>query len=97
MTCCNKTVPKVKRIVEQNAEAYITLGVLNKFMDAIPEKLNDKMLLDYHHKTHMLYEGNIKKRPLNKNFINSIVKLHDKFVDEMLKRNMKHSSPLSKI
>lgn len=62
-----------------------------------PKDLENKKLNDYHLKTHMLYAGNIKRRPLNKEFINSIVSLHDEFVKEMLKRGMKHNSPLKKV
>ena len=65
--------------------------------EANPSKLDNKKLNDYHMKTHMLYAGNIKHRPLNKTFINSIVSLHNEFVKEMLKRGMNHNSPLNKV
>jgi hypothetical protein len=63
----------------------------------VPTSLTDKQLLDYHKKTHMLYAGNIKRKPVNKPFVNSIVDLHNKFVKEMKKRGMKHKTPLTKI
>lgn len=63
----------------------------------VPSSLKDRTLLDYHKKTHMLYAGNIKRRPVNKKFLNSIVDLHNKFVAEMLKRGMKHNTPLKKV
>ena len=74
-----------------------SLKVMKAFKDAKPRKLSDKLLLDYHRKCHMLYAGNIKNHPINKPFINSVVSLHDRFVKEMLKRKMKHSTPLKKI
>jgi len=68
-----------------------------KMKDKDPSTLTNPQVLDYHKKTHMLYAGNIKRNPPNKKFINSIVDLHDKFVKEMLKRGMKHNTPLKKI
>jgi hypothetical protein len=62
-----------------------------------PSSLKDKTLLDYHKKTHMLYAGNVKRNPINKQFVNSIVDLHDQFVREMLNRGMKHNTPLKKV
>lgn len=63
----------------------------------LPSTLNNKQLLDYHKKTHMLYTGNIKRKPVNKAFVNSIVDLHDKFVSEIQSRRMNHKTPLKKI
>jgi len=62
-----------------------------------PSPLQNQTLLDFHRKTHMLYGGAIKHRPMNRSFINSIVQLHDIYVREMLKRGMKHYSPLKKV
>ena len=74
-----------------------SLQLLKTFRDSNPRKLNDKLLLEYHRKCHMLYAGNIKRRPVNKKFINSIVDLHNKFVKEMTKRGMNHNSLLKKV
>jgi len=71
--------------------------VFSKLKDVNPRKLDSKLLLEYHRKTHMLYAGNTKRDPVNKQFVNSIVDLHDQFVKEMLRRNMKHNSPLKKV
>ena len=67
------------------------------FRDLDPKDLGNKTLIEYHRKTHMLYAGNIKRDPPNKQFINSIVTYHDRLVKEMLKRNFKHNTPLKKI
>ena len=61
------------------------------------KKVNNATLLDLHRKCHMLYMANIHHKNLNKKFLNSLVKFHDEIVREMLKRNMKHSSPLKKV
>lgn len=58
-------------------------------------KMNQKLLLEYHRKTHMLYSGNIKRR--NKEVVNMIVEWHDMIVNEMLRRKINHNSPLVKI
>jgi hypothetical protein len=74
-----------------------SMALFKSFRDAKPSKLENQTLLDYHRKTHMLYAGNVKRDPPNKQFINSIVSFHDRLVKEMLKRNMKHTTPLKKI
>ena len=65
--------------------------------DVKPASLVNNLLLDYHRKTHMLYAIAVKRTPPNKTYTNSIVTLHNKFVKEMLKRKMKHNTPLKKI
>ena len=72
-------------------------NILARMKDKDPRSLITRTLLDYHRKTHMLYAGAIKRKPINKIFINSIVGLHDKLVKEMLKRKIKHTTPLKKI
>lgn len=71
--------------------------MLSNFKGKKISDLKDKTLLDYHKKTHMLYAGNIKRKPVNKKLINDIVILHDKIVKEMIKRKFNHNSPLEKI
>ena len=61
------------------------------------KSLTNRQLLDYHRKCHMLYSGNIKRKPTNKEFINSIVDLHDMIVKEMKRRKLNHTSPLKKL
>jgi len=74
-----------------------SLKLFSAMKDADLTKIDRQLLLDYHRKTHMLYAANIKHTPPNKSFINLIVELHDRFVKEMLKRNIKHNTPLRKI
>lgn len=71
--------------------------VMKSMRDARLSDLRNNLLLDYHRKCHMLYGGNIKNKPLNKTFINSIVDLHDRIVKEMVRRKMKHNTPLKKL
>ena len=98
MGCCNKKKRvKTKNLVETQSFILNSVKQLNVLKDSKPKDLPNKKLNDYHLKTHMLYAGNIKRRPLNKKFINSIVSLHDEFVKEMLNRGMKHNSPLKKV
>lgn len=98
MTCCGKKKrTKIHRVVEDQKLLKQSLKLLYAFKDIKPSTLKDQTLLDYHRKTHMLYEANIKRRPITKTFINQIVDLHNKFVKEMLKRKMKHNTPLKKV
>lgn len=98
MACCKKAKrARVKNLMETQSFVTNSLKFLKSMKDVKPKDLENKKLNDYHLKTHMLYAGNIKRRPINKPFINSIVKLHDEFVKEMVKRKMKHNSPLKKI
>lgn len=74
--------------------------LLVKIKDLTPtsvKKLPTKLLLDYHRKTHMLYSGAIKRSPPNKEFVNRIVVTHDLIVKDMIKRKIKHNTPLKKI
>lgn len=98
MACCGKAKrAKVKNLMETQSFLLNSLKQLGLMKDRDPKDLNNKTLNDYHMKTHMLYAGNIKHRPLNKKFINSVVSLHNKLVKEMLNRGMNHSSPLNKV
>lgn len=95
MPCCGKkrrVMEARRRVVEQNnLKQYKSMKGKN------PSLLNDKLLLDYHKKTHMLYAGAVARKPVNRPFANSMVALHNKFVEEMLNRGMKHNTPLEKI
>lgn len=83
----------MQRRLFETQQLKIALNMKQK----VPSSLKDKQLLDYHKKTHMLYAGNIKRKPVNKVFVNSIVDLHNKFVNEMENRGMKHKTPLKKV
>lgn len=72
-----------------------TLAKLRDYNSSNIHTLNDKRLLDYHRKTHMLYNSALVRKT-NTQYINSVVDMHDFFVEEMLKRGMKHTSPLKK-
>jgi hypothetical protein len=99
MACCGKAraVQRLKTAKKVALESTASLGTYRALKDKDPASLPPKLLLDYHHKTHMLYGGAIKRVPPNKKFINSIVDIHDKLVNEMLKQEMKHNTPLKKI
>jgi hypothetical protein len=71
--------------------------IIQRMMDKDPSSLNDKLLLEYHRKTHMLYAGAINRKPLNREFISWILSYHNRLVKEMLKRKFKHNSPLKQI
>ena len=92
MACCGK-----RRRSRINEFLRNSKKVLKAFKDADPRKLENKTLLDYHRKCHMLYAGNIIRHPVNKKFINSIVALHNQYVKEILRRKMKHTTPLKKV
>lgn len=74
-----------------------SLQTYKRMRDVDPSLLKDKLLLDYHRKTHMLYAAAIARKPINKPFINSMVDLHDKFAEVLLNRGMKHNTPLKKV
>jgi len=96
MPCCQKR-GKNKKVVMDTKFFKRSLVEATRMKDANLSEKTNKQLLDYHRKCHMLYGGNMKNRPVNKQFINSIVDLHDKIVKEMAKRKMKHNTPLRKI
>lgn len=81
-------------------EEFDTHKFLAQLKDLTKTKVKNlptKQLLDFHRKCHMLYSGNIKRKPINKEFINSIVSLHDMIVKEMRKRKLNHTTPLRKL
>ncbi len=95
MPCCRK-----RRLVAEARRRSLEENDKKKFKsmrDKNPALLNDKLLVDYHRKTHMIYAGAIIRKPLNKPSINVVVDLHDKFVEEMLNRGIKHNTPLNKV
>jgi len=89
------------RILEKYLlELNLGVKILGKLKDLTPNslrKLNNSTLLDYHRKCHMLYGRNISRKPLNKDFVNIIVDIHDMIVNEMNRRKMKHQSILKKV
>ena len=99
MACCGKR-KAAKRLQEARKKALennVSLGSYRAMKDKDPASLPPKLLVDYHRKTHMLYGGAIKRNPPNIQFINSTFDIHKNLVTEMLKREMKHNTPLKKI
>lgn len=74
-----------------------TLAKMKDYNSSNIKTLKDKNLLDYHRKTHMLYNANLVRKPANKQYINELVDMHDFFVEEMERRGMKHTSPMKKL
>ena len=98
MACCGRgRNPKVKALKEEPKVLKHSLKILQEYKDADPTSFNQKLLQDYHMDIHRLYASTIKRRPINKTFINTIVQLHDKFVNEIIRRKLKHKTPLNKI
>lgn len=98
MACCQKRrKQQVKRLMQRRLFESETLKILARLKGKAPTTLKTNLLLDYHRKTHMLYKGALKHKPPNKKFVNQIVSIHDEYVKEMLKRGMKHTTPLKKI
>lgn len=100
MACCNKKVDEMKQLRKQTMFRLLEvedLKVFNNFKGKVVTSLSNPLLLDYHRKTHMLHSSAMGRRPNNKEFINRIVTLHDRYVEEMLKRGMQHNTPLKKI
>ena len=95
MPCCGKK----RRVAEARRRGLEENDKRNfkSIRDKNPALLNDKLLVDYHRKTHMVYGGAVIRKPVNKPSVNAIVDLHDKFVEEMLNRGIKHNTPLKKV
>ena len=98
MTCCGrKKSTKVKKLKEEPTVLKHSLKILQTYKDADLTTFNQKLLKDHHIELHKLYAKTIKRRPINKTFINTIVQIHNVFVKEMKVRNIKHSTPLNKL
>lgn len=74
-----------------------TLAKIKNLTTTSIKKLPTPTLLDYHRKTHMLYSAAMKRNPPNKEFVNKVVDIHDLIVEDMIKRKIKHKTPLKKI
>jgi hypothetical protein len=97
MGCCGKTNREsVTKILKSQKTLRSTVKLLEGIYNVNPSQLNKRKLLDYHMKTHMLYSANTKRKPINITLVNKIVLYHNKFADEMIKRGMKHNTPLRK-
>jgi len=74
-----------------------SLAQISRMNDTNLSDIFNNLLLNYHIKCHMIYGSNMKNRPINKTFINSIADLHSRIVKEIKNRKMKHNTPLRKI
>ena len=103
MACCGK-----RKAAQRAARARLTeaqqklvevqqMRTLRLLKDKEPSTLPTKLLIEYHRRTHMLYSGAMRRKPINKNWVNEVVDTHDQYVSEMLKRGIKHNTPLKKI
>lgn len=98
MACCGKrrAAKRLQAARRKALENNASLGTYRAMKDKDPASLPSKLLVEYHRKTHVLYEGAIKRNPPNIQFINSISDIHKNVVTEILKRKMKHNTPLKK-
>lgn len=100
MSCCKKKLDEAKQLRKQTMLRLLEvedLKAFNNFKGKEVTSLTNPLLLDYHRKTHMMYSSAMGRRPTNKEFINRIAGLHDRYVEEILKRGMQHNTPLKKI
>jgi len=100
MACCNKKSDEIKQLRKLTMLRLLEvedLKVFNNFKGKDVTSLTNPLLLDYHRKTHMLFASASGRRPINQAFIDRIIVIHNRYVDEILKRGMTHSTPLKKI
>lgn len=67
-----------------------------KLLDITPKKLkgiSNQELISLHNRVHQLY-GVGKKKKLSNDFLSMLKRVHTMLVDEILKRNLNHNSPL---
>lgn len=91
---------KTLKTINEGISKSEIITTLKKITDTTPKQLtqlSNKQILDYHRKFHMFYNGNINRKPLNKDFINLVVDLHNKVVAELIRRKYKHNTPLEGI
>lgn len=99
MSCCGnkRRKEKIKRVMERRIFENNTFKILRLLKNRQSKSLNDKLLVEYHRKCHMLYAEASERLPINKVFINQVVEMHDQYVKEMIRRGMKHNSPLQRV
>lgn len=82
-------------ITERCLKEFETMSALRKLKDYTPasvRKMDKRRLLDYHRKTHMIYNSALSRNPRNEIFLNQIKDLHDMYAMEILRRGMNHTS-----
>ena len=98
MACCQKRrKQKIKQLMKRRmfeSEGFSSLGRMKRNH---PSMLQDKSIEAYHTQAHELYKRAVKQKPPNKVFIHQVVELHDSLTNEMLKRRIKHSTPITRI
>ncbi len=95
MVCCGKKrKDRAKKVMKRRIFEIKSQATIKNFKTKDPTILTDQGLINSHNKIHTLYNTSIKFNPPNKKFINHVVSLHVKFVDEMNRRKMKHTSPI---
>jgi len=95
--CSSRSKERLKNNIKNRLFEVEQLKATRLMKSQNPTLLTDTQLLDYHEKTHALYEGNINRKKINKKLTDFIFDLHNTSVQEMLKRQIDHQTPLNKI
>jgi len=98
MPCCHKRrKAQVIKLVQRRIFESDSHTIIKNLKVNAPSILNDQKLVNTHTKIHSLYSKAIKFNPPNKKFINNVVSIHNRYVEEMIKRKMKHTSPIKNL
>lgn len=98
MACCQKKrKAKTKQLMNRRIFETEGFSMMKHLRRNPPSVVQDQLLLNYHIRSHTLYEKAIKFKPPNKAFIHQVVEMHDEFVRELLKRRVNHKTPLQRI
>jgi len=98
MPCCQKTrKAQIKKLMERRTFEIEGFSMLKRLKSKPHYSLQDSLLLNYHRKTHKLYNQAIKLKPVNRIFINQVIEVHNSIIAELQKREIEHASPIQMI
>jgi hypothetical protein len=91
----NPIVERYLKIIQRLPSTYNRLKEIERDRSGkIVRGLTNPQLVELHRKCHMLYGAWTKKGNVKKEAFEFIVKVHDELVEEMLRRGMRHNTPL---
>jgi len=93
MACCGKR----RKLAQKNARFFSDVLRIVGRMPLETDNMEEHLLLKRHKRLHDLYTKVLMKAPPNKKLITKIVARHNLYKNEMLKRNIKHNTEMTKL
>jgi len=91
----NPIVERYLKIIQRLPSTYNRLKEIEKDVSGrIVRSLTNPQLIELHRKCHMLYGAWTKKGNVKREAFEFLFNVHEKIVEEMLRRKINHNTPL---